>query len=281
MPTSEELRFRHAYEQVLPEIEAVPTESLMAITVDITSAVTKVLGSLPQIREHREQVALLPRFDVAAFDKLETYALAAGFANTRHLAAAEPVAPLAELFDEAVKKRETLLIDATALAHRNLLNGQRLKELKGSSGYKNVAQDLLTLAETIRPSLDAIATKTAVTVEDLNRAEILADRILVAVGEREEGPASASQTAEIRQRAFTLFARTYEQARRAIGFVRFDEGDADDIAPSLFAGKASPKKKPEPELPAPLPTAPVAAPTNGHLPAVAAGLPGSDPFGRV
>ena len=63
--------------------------------------------------------------------------------------------------------------------------------------------------------------------------------------------------------------------------MRFDEGDADDIAPSLFAGKASPKKKPEPELPAAQPITPVAPPTNGHPPAVAVGLPGSDPFGRV
>jgi hypothetical protein len=74
----------------------------------------------------------------------------------------------------------------------------------------------MTLSETVRPNLDAIAAKTAVTVADLNRAEILAHRMLVSVGEREQGPASATVTADIRHRAFTLFVRAYEQARHAI-----------------------------------------------------------------
>jgi hypothetical protein len=282
MATDEELHFRHAYEQLLPEIHAVPSESLAPLIVDITSAVTKGLGALSEIMRFRDQAALLPFFDVAAFDKLEPYALAAQFANTRYLAAADPPAPLPDMIDEAMKLRETLLLDATVLAHRGLINGQKLTELKGAVGHKNVAQDIMTLAETLRANYDAIASKTAVTVADLNRAEILAHRILVVVGEREQGPASATVTADIRHRAYTLFAHAYEEVRHAIRFLRRKEGDVDEIAPSLFAGKAAPSRKPEPEAPAAEPTAAVAPPTNGHAAApVAPGMPGADPFNRA
>jgi hypothetical protein len=279
-PTNQSLRARRAYEQALPTILAVPLDSLLPITVDITSMVTKAVGSMPEIRRFRDQVARLPEFDVDAFDHIETYARAAGFAHTRYLAASEPDSALAAKFDEAMKLRELLLTDATALAKRGLLNGKRLSELKGPVGYKNGAQDLATLSEIIRPNLAAIAGKTAVTEADLDRAEDMSDEIITIVGEKEQGPASVAVTSEVRQQAYTLFVRTWEQAHRAISFIRFAEGDADEIVPSLVERRASAKKK-EPEPAVSAPAAPL-QPANGHAAApVAAGLPGSDPFNRV
>ena len=279
-PTNQSLRARRAYEQALPTILEVPLDSVLPITVDITSMVAKAVGSMPEIRRFREQVVRLPDFDLNAFDNTETYARAAGFAHTRYLAASEPDSALAAKFDEAMKLRELLLTDVTALAKRGLLNGKRLTELKGPVGYKNGAQDLATLSEIIRPHLAAIAGKTAVTEADLDRAEDMSDEIITIVGEKEQGPASVAVTSEVRQQAYTLFVRTWEQAHRAISFIRFAEGDADEIVPSLVERRPSAKQK-EAE---PVASAPAAAvqPVNGHAAApVAPGLPGSDPFNRV
>ena len=282
--TSATLPIRAAYDQVLAEIRAVPDSLLMPITVDIPSTVTKALGAWREIRALREEISGLPKFDLAAFDKLETYALALAHANTRYLAASEPLAPLSELFDEAVKRRETLASDAQALAQRGLLNGQKLKDLKGAVGYKNVAQDLLTLAELVRANYPSLAGKTAVTVEELDRVEVLAYQVLDAVGERDQGPAVVAESNDLRQRAFALFGRTYEQARRAIAYLRFEQGDLDDIAPSLFARSGTRKRSESEEAPPEAPVAPGAGSAQGtsaQPPASApVGLPGSDPFGR-
>jgi hypothetical protein len=55
---------------------------------------------------------------------------------------------------------------------------------------------------------------------------------------------------------FTQFIQAYDDARRAIAYLRWHEGDADDIAPSLHVNKgsgASKKKtdKKEDSVPAP------------------------------
>ena len=101
----------------------------------------------------------------------------------------------------------------------------------------------------------------------------------------------AAEAAEIRQQAFTLFVNNYDQVRRAISFLRWNEGDVDDIIPSLYAGRSTGKRKNGSDvLPAPAanPNTPgtntVAGQTkpNGgdatQPSAVAVGLPGSSPL---
>lgn len=90
-----------------------------------------------------------------------------------------------------------------------------------------------------------------------------------------------------RQQAYTLFVNAYDQIRRAISFLRWDQGDADEIAPSLFGGKKR-RAATEAEPPvdsAPTPTTGAAAATGPVVNAAGAGgttaavgLPGSDPF---
>ena len=46
-----------------------------------------------------------------------------------------------------------------------------------------------------------------------------------------------------RQKAFTLFFNVYEDVRRAIQYVRGKAGDADEDAPSLFAGRSGGRRK--------------------------------------
>lgn len=47
----------------------------------------------------------------------------------------------------------------------------------------------------------------------------------------------APSTAERRQRAFTLFANAYDQCRRAATYLRWNEGDADELVASLHGGR--------------------------------------------
>ncbi len=275
-------RFRAAYQQLIDEIRAVPTSEVIPINIDIPTAVTTALGAMPEIRALRPRmVAEIPQFDMARFDKLEAYTLAAGHAHALFLAASAPTESIDELSTSATASRALLLSDASALANRGLLDGQRLKDLKGPSSLRNLAFDLFALAALLRDNWTKIEGKTALQPIELDKAETLADRLLTAVGLRELGPAIVAASAENRQKAFTLFVSAYDQARRAVSFIRWNEGDVDDIAPSLYAGRTTGRRAKSAPTPAP-----TGAPTARAAPAVEAstggqpGLPTSDPFVR-
>lgn len=290
------LRFREALDAVRTELEQLPLDSLKVINLEIPAAVMTTIGCAPQVRALRPRVAdELPRFDLTTFDRLETYALAAGQAHAQHLAASAPVEPVQELFDELSSLREVLVSDVTALAKRKLLDGGRLEELRGPLGFKNAAFDVLLLCALLRDHWGAVAGRTGVQVSELDRAERLADRLATAVALRDQGATATGEAAELRQRAFTRFVSAYDQARRAIAYLRWGDGDIDQIIPSLYAGKARRKVEAATEVPtngngngatppvvtAPTPIQPVNAPAPAPAPGTApTGMPGNDPFGR-
>jgi hypothetical protein len=283
-------RFREAYNQLIEEIRRLPDSELITINIDIPAAIATVLGALPEIRRVRPQVLTdMPNFDIARFDKLEDFTLALGHAHTLYLTASAPAESIEALAQEAADKRELLLSDVTALAQRGFIKGQRLKELKGPIGYRNLSFDLFMLAAVLRENLETIAGKTAVQPAELDYAETLADRLITAVGVREQAPLVLAQTTEDRQRAFALFLGAYDHTRRAVSFLRWTHADLDDIAPSLYSGRGN-RRKPEPaqpQAPTPTATAPV-VPTPNAVPGTpahsrepnvtAVGYPDSSPF---
>jgi len=281
-------RFREAYDRLLDEIKKVPSGEIVPINIDIPSAVFTTLGALPEIVALRPRIAAMSEYDIASFDKLEAYALAVGYAHGLWLLASQPAESIDELSQEGVQKREVLFKDASALAQRHLIDGQKLKELKGPVGFRNLTFDLIALSALLRNSWSAIQGKTALTLAEIDQVQVLADRLATAVGVREQGPAIVAEAAAIRQQAFTLFVNAYDLARRAVIFLRWNEGDADDIAPSLYAGRNTGKRKngtdTQPAVPttpvAPAtPAAPVASPvTNAAVAPRSVGLPNSEPF---
>jgi hypothetical protein len=259
------------FARLLPELEALSLDELVAINLDVPSAVATTLGSLPEIRAVRPQIVEhLPKFDLVAFDKLEDYALALNYANAQYLTANQPPDDLDAVLTEGTTLRETLLIDATALSRRGFVDGNRLRELNGPNGYKNLATDLLMVASVLRDAWSQIQGRTGIQLAELDRAEKLAQRLLRVVGLRAQSPATVAKAADQRIRAFTLLARTYDDARRAVMFLRWVAGDVDSIAPSLYAGRSNGRKKTPEPVPADVasPTAALATTPGAHVASV-------------
>lgn len=105
-------------------------------------------------------------------------------------------------------------------------------------GYKNVAFELMDWANLLRDCWPQIQGKTALSADELAHAKQVGERLLRAAGVREQAPAVAVEAARVRSQAFSLLVSAYDQTRRAIGFLRWDMGDADVIAPSLYAGRS-------------------------------------------
>jgi hypothetical protein len=277
-------------DEVRPLCQKLQRDELDQVTIDPLAATSTARGALPQIMKYYDRIIALPEFDRKNVDLLDTYARATHYAHNEYLAASSPPERFDALVEECTELRELLLMDATAAAKRDLIAEQPLLGLKGKTGYKNVASDLMTLCIMLRGAWPQLVGKTAVTEAELERAEILSDRLVNDVGLREQAGASINQVALERQQAFTLFVSAYDQVRRAISYLRWDEGDADDIAPSLYAGRGGGRKKTmaESETPttapavtptaAATPTAPSTATTGTATAKSTTGLPGADPF---
>ena len=227
-----------AYERVKADLAALDPEALVQVNLEITTAVSTVLGVLPEVKALRAQITQhLPTFDLASFDKLEDYALALYSAQTDLLTATQPPDDLVQLSAEATKVRDRLHQDALALAGHGLVDEAPLAQVKGGNGYRVMAQDLEILSRVMTASWEKIQGKSATTAEDLQIASRMSTRLMRVVGIREQGPAVVAAAAEHRLRAFTKMLTVYEDARRAVGYLRARQGDADDIAPSLYPGR--------------------------------------------
>jgi hypothetical protein len=237
-------RFRDAYAQREEEMNAIPEDEVVVPNVEIPVAVTTVIGAAPKIRATRPHFTKhLTTFPMNRFDNLESYALALGHAHILHLAASAPAEAMPELVSECQAVRETLLINAQVAAHHGLIDGLRLRELRGTNGHRHTAFDLFLLSQLLRENWPKLEGKTLLKADDLNTAESLADRLATAVGTREQTSVAASATAATRDRAFTLFIKAYTEVRRAVLYLYPNDGE--EIAPTLYTGRGPTKKRPE------------------------------------
>ena len=229
----------HAYAKTLPELSAVASERLLTINIDVTTAITTVMGALPRLRSiHTEMQARWRDCDAEQLDRLEQYALALQHAHTLYQATKsqrkERLGPLAS---ELAKLRDRLLVAAVPLAKWGLIDGGSLARCRVTRGYRSLAGSVCVLVAVYRGRWATVAGKTPVTLDELDRAAALALQLLVAVGVRKRSPVAFEQAVRIRQQAFTLFVEAYDEARHAVRYLRKKQSEADRIAPSLYAGR--------------------------------------------
>jgi hypothetical protein len=235
---NDEALVTEAYDRVAADLALLEEEELIAVNVEVIAAVGTTLGLLEELRGFRDQIAReLPTFDLVSFDKLEDYALAFKAASTGYLTSTRPPDDLKVLIPEAMRVRARLEQDAKALANYGLVEMAQLAKLAGGTGHRELFQDLDILSSVLSAAWPNIAGKTPLTKEDLQLASRLSTRLTRIVGSREQGPEVVAAAADRRVRAFTQFLNTYEDARRAVGYLRAKKGDADTIIPSLYPGR--------------------------------------------
>ena len=232
-----------AFNDALPAATALGEEDLVPVNIDVPGAISTAISALPQIMALRDEASKLPGFDISHFDRLQLYILAAGHAHAKLLSASASQETIATQYERGIKLRDAMYLDAVALAHRGLFNGDRLADFKAKVGYKNLVFDLIGLHALFRESWDKIASRTGVQLGELDEAELLGQQLTLAVSVREQAPRIGAQAQTQRQRNFTLFSRSYDQVRRAISFLRWDHDDLDQICPSLFAGRGGGRRK--------------------------------------
>lgn len=244
-------------ERLMPELMAIPIGDLIQVNVDIVNAATIVLGNLPEIRALRvDIVKAVNDFNVDAIDRLEEYTLALYEAHGRYYVATKPRGELEQAIEEGTKLRQVLLADTNALTTRGLIDEAKFSELLGTVGHKNLAMDLNILYQVLKESWPTIQGKCAVTLEEIEHAMRLSQRIMRLVGLRDEGTEGVAEAAEVRTRCFTKFVKAYNEVQRGVACVRWNHGDAEKIAPPLYPGRSARRKPAASSDDAPPPAAP-------------------------
>lgn len=255
-----------AFAEVEPQLAALAPSDLQPITIDIPRAVAIAVGAVPHIAKLRSRAAKLPDFDIASIDRLGTYALAAWYAHLLALPQAVP-SDLARLLADAKPLRERMLLSAELLAHAGFFRQDAVTAIRAGQGNLDTANDLVALAALFTANWAQVENKSPVEWNQVEQAALLGPRILVALGIRDQPGVKAPGAAdpsERRVRAFTLFVRAYDACRRAVTYLRWEEDDVDDIAPSLFANRG-PRKVAASEDASAAPAEPAASPTVSGL----------------
>jgi hypothetical protein len=251
---------RAAFLRIAPRLRSFDATEILRPNVSVPRAAAIALAAEPKIAALSKQIhSELPRFRIKLLRDLRPIALATWYAH---------ISPRPEIDEDRVKQlvtegaplKRTLLLQAEALADRKLVSADRVTAIRTGRGHLDLANDLVALSQLFREHWPIVSTRVAIIEErELDRAAELGTALLEALGARtvtRTEPNAQQQANDLRWRAFTLLAQTYDEIRAAVAYVRRKEGDAEGIAPSLYSTRtrrrvATDSTEPRSEPPAP------------------------------
>ncbi len=227
-------RGEDALDRLRAQMNAIADGDLSPMNFDPNVAIARALGAAPAIAALRTRIASdCPGCDLHAIDELEDRAYATSAAHAMYSASVKPPREFEELVEEVLSAREVLLNASRTLVSLEVYSQVQLDGLKGGNGYRDAAEDVLTLVALAKSHWEQVKGYVPFVIDQLPRVQAAAEGLLRQIGLREQNPERTLESGRIRARAFTLLDRAYDQARRAVIFLRWEEDDADTIAPPL------------------------------------------------
>jgi hypothetical protein len=252
--------------QMQPLLSALPADEIETPRLDLELAALGALRVAHLVRDPslRQRLQQMPgdEFDPTVLDQLEPLAWAAWHAHraqqVANLSASKAVVPvaLAEAATE-LEKRMQRCVEYHLEDHPQA--GVKVGFLRSGSGYRDLAGDLMGYAELYRAYRDELSHDRKQYREgDADEAERLAKQLFETLA---HSSGAAGRASSLRDRAWTLLARCYEEVAAAGRWLLRHEPKVDALFPSLHAasrvgqGRSRPgKDAPSPgEEPAPAP----------------------------
>lgn len=229
------LTLHQCWEKKKEEFEAVPEDALKKVVLDCSTVVRTISGVQRKVGKFRAAIAKdLPATNMTYFDDLEVYVGALTHAHRMHgLLVEYDDAPIAEWADALAEEHQTLFATAELVVQSGFMKAPTLPELRARTSHNVLILNTMKLVELLRLSWEQIENKTVLTRQMLEDIEARAVRLQHALGDRDQREADISASTLARQRAYTVTLRAYSEVRRAISWLRWFHGDADDLAPVL------------------------------------------------
>jgi hypothetical protein len=272
---------RAAYERVLPRAKALPVQSIQRPNVNVPGSILRARRALPRILALRSEIARLPFFELRALDGFDDTSNALLFVEVNREARqrAQRV-NVSELVEDCTRVRSVVLLDLQPLVGRGFIDAAHLEAIKDGAGHEDLSRDVLSLAGLAESAKQNPRVVTAITDDEIAYMKHRANALRAAL---ESDDDSMREARELRQRLYSLFMSDYDQLRRAVTYIRWNDGDADTIAPSLFIKR---RGREESNAPSDDPTKPNALRGNEPAPEPVFEtdpthpVPQNDPFGR-
>jgi hypothetical protein len=231
-----------AFEQTKAEIHEAAKGPLDPVNVDIAFAVRVMLTVCGNAAPYRTELA---KVNLDVVPMLETRAHALSYAQALHQWTLDTPSPVEALGQEVIEARRVLASELELVQLRGIIANTAVK-LQGTTSYLAMAQDVRTIGSAFLSAWERVGPQIGGNIEHVNNALVLADKLIGAVAQAAEIKEKLKGSALVRQAAWTLALKSYRDLDRGISFLRYHEGDADQIVPSLF-DKAKPRKKLVPE----------------------------------
>ena len=235
-PVSPNAAFNNALESRRAHLLSLDAASLRIIRVDPVVIVNASIGAAPRLEKFRAE--LVARFGDEAtelLDALRPAALALKQADADFDGITEGNA-LPPIHQELLAKHAVMLKDAESLVLRGHLAADALMNAREVRGYQATIDSAMVLVSVLRRNWATIGGITPITDQDLADIETVALQLTDALSMRDQASLRGPAT-DLRLRAINDAFRTYDQLRRMMTFLRWDEGDVDQILPSLFVGR--------------------------------------------
>jgi hypothetical protein len=241
-----------AYRRVRPELDAMADNETGRITLNVMRAILTMLGALPALEALRQAIEALPGLAPGLVDKARDYAYALAHVHAMCLPSTETEARVEALLAEGMPLRDRLLSTAELGVKFGFFDSEQVASVRSGTGRVDAANDVLALSRMFRGRWHELEGKVPVTIAEVERAGALGVELLDALGQRQVGAEDAHPVDEYeraRVPLLHLLLRTHSQLLRAVTYLRWDEGDANAILPSLFQGR--PRRKRTAEEPSP------------------------------
>jgi hypothetical protein len=228
---------RVAFNKLSETIRAVPREEQRHVNLDLPGVFTTIYKTLARARVYEPQVAKLEFTDHPAIMILPDLVLAGLYIENEIATTSQTANELGPKVEEGTALAQVMVADIKALVLRKVLPMDALADYNSGNGYHTLATNLGLVARLADRHWAAIEGRSGITRADIDRAGELNQEIFKYLGERATNGGDLAQLAVLRAQNFTLIVRAYDELRRAIAYLRYHEGDVDEIAPSLFANR--------------------------------------------
>lgn len=257
-----------------PAMDALREDQLVGIYIDPMSAASTIAARSARIRALVPEIRVhAPTFPVESIEMLEPAAAALAFLHARSLGRVVGSKDAGDRLARLLAKKEPLALSARfCLKFSGIDDGPVDRMLRTSNGYADTVSMVLGLVALHFDDEGNPRPRAPLTVAELDEYRRDAMELGFFSAKRGE-PTADPKLLEQRQRAFSLAIRCYNKARSVISYLRYEQGDADEIAPAIAnrPGAKSAKSEQPDEPIAPIEPSkreePVAGPTGGIAPA--------------
>lgn len=265
-----------AFEATKPELEAAAKQPLIPLTANVPYAVRVMLTVAGNIVQYLPE---LEKLGIAGADKLAVRANALSYAQALHdwtLNAPQKVEALAERVSAS---RRVLTTELDLMVVRGLISDGAVK-IQTTNSYLGLAQDVRAIGSAFLANWDTVGKEIGNDKAHVHDALRAADDLIAALAKDAQLQETLKGTALMRAAAWTLARKCYDSVHRGIQFIRYEEGDVDEIVPSIYDTRPKKKNEKPSDKPSENPAvddtllAPVpAAPVNGPIATVTASKP--------